>query len=244
VTPDPFTLAQYERYVRLAHSCGYRFGGFGALDDDAAHPERSVIYLRHDIDFSLRWVLPMAELEHEHGVRSTYCFLLDSQNYSSTTEAFDRTVERVLELGHWLGLHFEANAIGSDDEVAQRVADRAASLDERFDAPVVAVSFHMPGRRPVSHIELPEPLVNTYGPRFFSEIGYASDSNQHWRGTDLEALLVSRRHTRLQLLIHPMWWRTRYSPMLDKLQELADEVGIGIDDLLTHEQRALLDGHG
>jgi hypothetical protein len=244
MTPDPFTWAQYEGYLGRAHSCGYRFSGFGALADDAVDAEHPVIYLRHDIDFSLRWVLPMAELEHRHGVRSTYCFLLDSQNYSSTTDAFDRTVDRVLELGHWLGLHFDANAHASDDEIAQRVADGAASLEGRFGADVAAVSFHMPGRRSVSHIELPGRLVNTYGPRFFADIGYASDSNQHWRGTDLDALLRSKRHPRLQLLIHPMWWRAQYSPMLEKLRELAAELGVELDELLTPEQRALTNGHG
>ena len=242
MTPEAFTLTQYERYLRLAHSCGYRFSGFGALADDTLDSGGLVIYLRHDIDFALRWVSPMAELEHDNGVRSTYCFLLGSQNYSSTTDEFERTVEGVLELGHWLGLHFDATVMDSDDEVAQGVAESAASLRERFDTAVDAVSFHMPGRRPVSHIDLPAPLVNTYGQRFFADIGYASDSNQHWRGTDLEELLVAKRHARLQLLIHPMWWRAEYSPMLDKLQELADELGTDIDDLLTYEQRALLDG--
>lgn len=234
---EPFSWGQYAGYLDLAGECGYRFAGF----DEVETSRGRVIYLRHDIDFALRWVPPMAELEHEHGVRSTYCFLLDSQNYASETAEFDATVARTLELGHWLGLHFDATGIADDDVVVERVVSAAAALERRFGTELTAVSFHMPTRRPVTQIELPAPLVNTYGPRFFTEIGYASDSNQHWRGTDFEQMLRSGEHERIQLLIHPMWWRADYMPMLAKLEELAAEIGMPIGDLLTDEQQALID---
>ncbi len=241
MTAAPFTLAQYAAYLELARAHGYRFAGFQELAGAGdVSPER-VIHLRHDIDYALRWVLPMAELEHRHGVRSTYCFLLDSPYYASVTHEFGATVERVLGLGHWLGLHFDATGIEDDDEVVRRVADATAELEGRFGAEVVAVSFHMPGRRAVSHIALPGRLVNTYEPRFFDEIAYASDSNMDWRGIDLAELLALGRSGRLQLLIHPVWWRASHEPMRDKLQALADELGIPLDELMTDEQRALLD---
>ncbi|MEA2358149.1 MAG: hypothetical protein QOI62_1409 [Solirubrobacteraceae bacterium] len=239
--PEPFTWGQYSEYLRLALSNGYRFGPLDGSTSDRGDANEQVVYLRHDVDFSLRWVLPMAELEAEHGVRATYCFLLDSPYYPSESSAFDETVQAILEMGHWLGLHFDATPFSSDDEVARRVADAAEALGQRFATDVVSVSFHWPGRRPVSQIVLPGGLVNTYGPRFFSEIGYASDSNQDWRGTDLAEVLTSRRHARLQLLIHPVWWRDTYSPILDKLTELAEELGMGLDEVMTVEQRALID---
>lgn len=237
----PFTLAQYAAYLRLARAHGYRFAGFQELVGDAGSRAERVVHVRHDIDYALRWVLPMAEIEHEHGVRSTYCFLVDSPYYSSSTPEFEAAVRGVLGLGHWLGLHFDATEITDDDEVVRRVVDAAAGLERRFGADVVAVSFHMPGRRAVSHIVLPGRLVNTYGPRFFEEIGYASDSNMNWRGVDLAELLRSPETQRLQLLIHPIWWRSAHEPMLAKLQALADDLGIPLDELMTDEQRALID---
>jgi hypothetical protein len=239
--PEEFTWALYAEYLDLAASEGYRFAGFQELRDDGEDHDEAIIHVRHDVDFALRWVLPMAELESRHGARSTYCLLLDSPYYSSAGAEFDETVRGVLDLGHWLGLHFDATAIAADDEVARRVGQAAASLGERFDTEVVAVSFHMPGRRSVSQIVLPGRLVNTYGPRFFTEIAYASDSNMDWRGTDVAELLRSHVAQRLQLLIHPVWWRASYMPMLDKLKELARDLGISLDELMTAEQRALID---
>jgi hypothetical protein len=238
---EPFTWSLYAEYLRLAASCGYRFADFSETTTGSDDPGERVVYLRHDVDFALRWVLHMAEIEHEHDVRATYCFLLDSPYYSSTTAEFDATVRRVLELGHWLGLHFDATRIDADEDVAHNVADAAASLRQRFGTDVVAVSFHMPGRRPVSHIGLPSPLVNTYSPAFFYDIGYASDSNMDWRGTDFAELVTSGRHARLQLLTHPIWWRATHASMRDKLTELADELGIGLDEVATDEQLALID---
>src|SRR5690349_9413484 len=98
--PPPFTWARYAYYLQLATTCGYRFATFDEVRGGRAVPDGRVIYLRHDIDYALRWVRPMAEVEHANGVQATYCFMLDSPYYSSATDAFDRTVEALLGLGH------------------------------------------------------------------------------------------------------------------------------------------------
>ncbi len=110
-----------------------------------------------------------------------------------------------------------------------------------FSRTVRAVSFHMPGRRPVDHLDLPSDLINTYAPRFFGEIGYVSDSNQNWRGVDLEDVLRRHAHDRLQLLIHPFWWRPLPGTMRSKMHGLADELGVDMHDIVTPEQWALMD---
>ena len=99
----------------------------------------------------------------------------------------------------------------------------------------------MPGRRGVGGVVLPEPLVNTYAPRFFDEIAYLSDSNQDWRGNDDPAALLRARYAeRVQLLIHPFWWRDRYGTIGRKLSELAAELGIPLERIATHEQMELI----
>jgi hypothetical protein len=103
------------------------------------------------------------------------------------------------------------------------------------------VSFHMPGRRPVDHLVLPAGLINTYASRFFVEIGYVSDSNQNWRGVDLETVLRSREQSRLQLLIHPFWWRAEPGTMRSKLFDFAAQIGVDVNEMITHEQWALMD---
>jgi hypothetical protein len=234
--PEDFTLAAYAGYLELARRSGYEFCRFEELE----RPPELAILLRHDIDFSTRWVAPMAEVEHRCAATATYCFQPDSRNYEIASDATTSAVRTILELGHVLGLHFDATAISDDDEVVERVAQEARELGERFGTAIRTVSFHMPGRRPVGHLELSDGLINTYHPRFFERIGYVSDSNQHWRGKDLAALLRARAHPHLQLLIHPMWWRERPGTMLEKLEGLAADLGVDIGELLTPEQRALL----
>jgi len=155
-------------------------------------------------------------------------------------ESFPEPSEAVLEAGHWLGLHFDASEISSDADVVTGVERDARRLEALFGHAVTAVSFHMPGRRTVGGIELPDGLVNVYGPRFFEEIAYVSDSNQDWRGTDVEALFAGRAVNRLQLLTHPFWWRESYGTIGEKLEELAAELGVAVEEIATWEQVELI----
>lgn len=238
MSAEPFSWALYGHYLDVALECGYGFIGAGSLADAAPPPQRSIL-LRHDVDYDPAWIGPMAALEHERGVRSTYCLLTSSPLYSIEERRTTAAVEGLLERGHWLGLHLDASGVESDEDAISQTTERAAMLSERFGTEVRAVSFHMPGRRPVGHLELPRPLLNLYGPRFFEEIGYVSDSNQDWRGQDLERVLRSGEHGCLQVLIHPFWWRERYGTILEKLEEVASAQGADPDSIITPEQREI-----
>jgi hypothetical protein len=63
-----------------------------------------------------------------------------------------------------------------------------------------------------------------------------SDSNQSWRGADLRGILRERSHERLQLLIHPFWWRREATSLRAKMSELADRLGIRMEEIVTREQ--------
>ena len=159
---------------------------------------------------------PMSAIEAELGIRATYCLHVDSRWYSVDTPQNRAAIAETLDAGHWLGLHFDASSIQSDAQARDRVVGQARMLGQTFGRDVRVVSFHMPGRRHVDHLELPDDLVNTYASRFFVEIGYVSDSNHNWRGVDLEDVLARRVHDRLQLLIHPFWWRPEAATMRSK----------------------------
>jgi hypothetical protein len=198
-------------------------------------PERALL-LRHDIDDRPMWIEPMARVEAERGAVSTYCLQVRSRFYELDDEA-DRAVRVLRECGHELGLHFDSSDMTSDDEVAEGVAREARLLEDRYDVPVRVVSFHMPGVRPVGHLELGAGLVNTYAPRFFTEIAYLSDSNQNWRGKDPEAELRSAR--RIQFLTHPTLWSGRR--LREILEEQAARLGTTVDELATDDQRVVLE---
>lgn len=115
-----FDLTHYAEILEAAKKGGYRFTTF----DES--PEPGHLFLRHDIDLSLDAALRMAELEAEHGVRTTYLLMTESIFYNLASSEGVSAIARLRELGHAVGLH----AVHPNVE-----------LDERFD-PVV--SWHNP----------------------------------------------------------------------------------------------------
>jgi hypothetical protein len=201
-------------------------------------PERALL-LRHDIDDRPRWIEPMVAVEAEHGAVATYCLQVRSPFYALDMEA-DRAVATLLDAGHELGLHFDSSGMTSDDEVIESVAREAELLEQRYDTPIRVVSFHMPGVRPVGHLEHGDDRINTYAPRFFEEIGYLSDSNQDFRGKDPETEL--RDAGRIQFLTHPTLWSGR--SLREILEEQASRLGTTVDGLATDDQKAVLERQG
>ena len=233
---EPFTLDRYESYLRAGLDAGYRFVRFDDLD---SAPQ--LVVLRHDVDYSPPHAVEMARRERAAGVMATYCVHAECPWYDASRPPHRGAIETVLGQGHALGLHFDASDIEDDGAVVSGVVAEAERLESLFGTTVTAVSFHMPGRRPVGHIELPAPLLNTYAPRFFDELAYVSDSNQDWRGNDDPAALLGARFAeRVQMLVHPFWWRDRYGTIGDKLSELAASLSVPVEQIATCEQMELI----
>jgi hypothetical protein len=125
--------------------------------------------------------------------------------YNLASPTGERTIARLRELGHRVGLH---------------ALWPRAELDERFD-PVVA--WHNPDppymREPV------DGAANVMEERFSRH--YRSDSNQHWRSGCPHDDLRAGRFDWLQLLTHPEIWvypggtmRETMLAMLDAEREL------------------------
>jgi hypothetical protein len=173
-----FDLGHYRELLTAAKTGGYRFGFFDR------EPEDGVLLLRHDVDLSLEAAVEMAELEAEVGATATYFLMTQSIFYNLASPVGSRTLNRLRELGHRIGLH----------AVWPRV-----DLDERFD-PVLA--WHNPDpefmREPV------DGAVNVMEPRFSAN--YRSDSNQNWRHGCPHDALATGELPWLQLLVHPEIW--------------------------------------
>jgi len=175
-----FDLGHYGDILDAARAGGYRFRFF------EGSPERGDLLVRHDVDLSLDAAVRMAELEAEHDARATYLLMTESVFYNLASREGERTIVRLRELGHAVGLH----------PVYPRL-----ELDERFD-PVLA--WHNPGSEYMSE---PIPgVVNTYSEPWFASGTYRSDSNQHWRAGCPHEELRTGGFPWLQLLVHPEIW--------------------------------------
>jgi hypothetical protein len=175
-----FDLDHYAELLDAARVGGYRFAGFDAP------PRAGDVLLRHDVDLSLDAALQLAELEAGQEATATYFLMTESVFYNLASIEGVRTIARLRDLGHRVGLH----AVYPN-----------AALDDRFD-PVVA--WHNPDPE---YMTAPiVAAVNVMQPGYFDPATYRSDSNQRWRSGCPHAELRAGAFPWLQLLTHPEIW--------------------------------------
>jgi hypothetical protein len=175
-----FDLAHYGELLDAARAGGYRFATF------EGQPRPGDLLLRHDVDLSLPAAVDLAELEAERGATATYFLMSESVFYNLASEEGRRTLARLRELGHRVGLH----AVWPNVE-----------FDERFDR---VMAWHNPD--PPYMSEPVDGAVNVMQPPWFTAGHYLSDSNQHWRSGCPHDELGRGEPDWLQLLTHPEIW--------------------------------------
>lgn len=200
-----FTHDEYAHIVDTIRNRGYVIRSYA----DAEPAERHLI-LRHDVDMCLEAAVAMADLEHRIGVRATYFVLLRTEFYNLFSRDGAVAVERIVSLGHGLGLHLDASLYADDtDRLDEAARGEIAVLEAMLAVPIEAISFHRPAK---TLLGLARPLAgrpHAYQPRYFSDMGYCSDSRGGWHHghpLDHQALRDGRA---LQLLAHPIWWAIR-----------------------------------
>jgi hypothetical protein len=202
---EEFTERGYRGLVTRARD-RYAFVPFGFAGD-----EPHVLW-RHDLDYSVHRALRIAEIEAEEGVRATYNFLLHSELYNLLELEVMQRARRILDLGHWLGLHFDAGFYGgfdTEDALAEKLAWERNVLETLFERPVTAFSLH---NTDVSNsarfdADVIAGLPSANGRTLRETYGYVSDSNGYWRFRPLGDVLASGEHARLHVLTHPEWWQ-------------------------------------
>jgi hypothetical protein len=201
--PDrDFTLAHYREILErvTASHPTLSFGEAAPLGRRLLEKERFVL-MRHDVEFSLDDAVAMAEADHAAGVRSTFFLQLGSDYNLFDPDEAER-VDRLLALGHDLGLHYDVRLLERSADPAGLARRMIDLLEAFFDTEIRAASPHMPMR---SGRLLPIPgVVDAYDPLYFSEIKYLSDSTQAWREGVVTGLLD--RYDRIHLLTHEYLW--------------------------------------
>lgn len=236
-----FTYRAYRELLGLLRENDYFIRGYHDCEDTA----RCVI-LRHDIDNSLPQAVRLAELEAEEGVRSTWFVLLRTDFYNVFSKTGRAALDRILALGHEIGLHFDeasyVPALGAD-EVVQSIVKECGLLSALLETEVSTVSMHRPSKTTLDADYQVPGVVNSYGKTFFHDFKYLSDSRRRWR-EPVEEIIRSKEHDRLHILTHAFWYheeeedisqtvrdfirlagRERYRQMAENITDLASIVG-------------------
>ena len=208
---------------------------------DVNGPPRLI--LRHDIDFDMERAVTMAEIEYEYGIRACYMIMTTCPFYNIEVNR-DR-LQRLLALGHGIGLHFDYHDFASRKDGVADPADsarlleaidkEAGKLEAVIDQPVRAISFHRPLPQFLRGPLLIGGRVNAYARDLMQ--WYLSDSKGQWRHGNPLPALRQPSHDLLQLLIHPFWWGERHYPARVRLQQFFDDRTRG----LSPEERSVFD---
>lgn len=204
---DDFTGAAYRAILQKA-SEHYRFVPYShALADN-------VLFLRHDCDVSLNRALAIAQIEYSLHVKSTFFLLLHGPFYNLLERSQVDLVRRIIDLGHDIGLHFDAAFYDArtEAEIDALISAESTWLSSWFEVDPTSVSFHNPDTFTLEcERDRYGGLVNCYSASFKRDVTYCSDSNGHWRYERMLDVVDRPPTGPLQLLIHPEWWQE--SPM-------------------------------
>jgi hypothetical protein len=198
-----FTLGKYKDMVRLASSKW----AYVSYSEQAAGS--CGVLWRHDVDFWPPLALEMARLEASLGCRSTYFLLPRSEFYNLLEFSHVSAVREMLDLGHEVGLHFDAahHRPANAAELERALVLDKGILESVTNRPVEVFSYHLPNEFTLSHREPSMGgMINTYSRRFQEDIPYCSDSNGYWRHQPLPDFLAAESAATTQALTHPEWW--------------------------------------
>ncbi|MCU4975352.1 hypothetical protein OB955_21865 [Halobacteria archaeon AArc-m2/3/4] len=209
-----YTFGEYEQLLRSLQSDGFQFSDFSSLEDNE-------IVIRHDVDLLPEQALNMGRIEASNDVQSTYCFLLTAPFYNLLEIRNVQFLEKLRELGHQIGLHFNPHFYWSErppqSDIEARVNAERAILGRLLGDEIDIVSFHIPPEWVLG--ETFDGFTNTYQADFFTDVTYRSDSNQKWR---TEPPFPDKWASRIQLLIHPGLWSNEGRAMDDIVTEIGD----------------------
>ncbi len=197
-----FTLKAYSELIGSLLRRGYQVSDYSSTEAASAH-----LVLRHDVDFDLDSAVSLAQAESQEGWRAFYFVLLRSEFYNLFSNHARAALDRLLELGHDVGVHFDAALHDGDAAALVAAAQHECRILEGLTGrPVEVFSLHRPAAALLDRdLEVPG-RINAYGSRHFRDIGYCSDSRGAWyHGHPLEHAAVAEGRA-LQLLTHPIWW--------------------------------------
>ena len=212
-----FTLQGYRAILERAQSLGYRIVPFRDFNTPG---ERPVLLLRHDLDGPLDGARAMAYAEAEAGVHATYFVQTAGDFYNLLSTKSRELLRRMAELGHEIGLHYEAQRyVGGDGD--RLLHSDLRLLEDLSGAPVRSASQHVPVDDDAIAIE--RHVENeAYDARFTeAPMTYISDSLMAWRQATPHDLLD--RGASFQLLTHPETWAAAYGDMGAALAGMMEE---------------------
>lgn len=214
-----FTINAYVQLLGILRDKGYTF----CLYHESENFNKSVI-LRHDIDFSIDKALEMAKIEHSKNAKSTYFVLLTSNFYNVFSKESFEKLEKVMSLGHEIGLHFDEKRydIKTAEEMKKYVESEAEILSRILNHQIKVISMHRPSKFVLENDLHFAPFINSYSSKYLNYMKYISDSRMNWRENPFQ-LIESGLYKKLHILTHSFWYSTANESLEHKLKDFLNQ---------------------
>lgn len=209
--PAPFSYAYYRHMLDQCRKAGFTVTSFERFNERITR----TIILRHDVDYTLDGLLEFAEIEADLGCSATYLFRVHADEYNLYSPVSVATIRALEDMGHEIGLHFEAMNVGRALQLDPENLLKAekALIEIILGKAIRSCSEHREISGVLHRTPLFDSLYDPYAagfaiyamdPKYAKAMKYLSDSNAHWREGDVLKHINS--FDRFQLLVHPDWW--------------------------------------
>jgi hypothetical protein len=212
-----FTYTSYGEFLKLISESGYAFTDYYNYTR-----VNNPCILRHDIDYDIMKAFEFAKFETKiftfsQQVHATYFVLLTSPFYNVLSHTVIKTLKEIINMGHEIGLHFDATQyLSPSNGIIGCVRKELSILEQILERPVTVVSLHRPSQTALkADVAIPG-VINSYSQIFFKEFKYISDSRHHWQ-ENVENIVASKEYKKLQILTHPFWYTEMITSCRDKL---------------------------
>ncbi|WP_421782429.1 hypothetical protein [Kiloniella litopenaei] len=214
-----FNLESYTTLLKAFLKTEYEFVDYKEVCANRRH-----IVLRHDVDMDIAAALMIAKIENDLEISSTYFFLIRSNLYNPMTQENTASIKEILRLGHRVELHLDTTLYGDALEDIEAGAEYECNVLSKITGNEVSfISFHRPAKKFLNQNYLLAGRDHAYQSKYFSDIGYCSDSRGEWRfGHPLEHDSFINR-TAFQLLTHPIWWVYKGTTAQEKLNNYVED---------------------
>lgn len=123
--------------------------------------------------------------------------------------------QKIISLGHWVGIHYDYSYYqGNTKTKLEWIQFESQMMSELLGVRINTISFHQPDISIVNQEVDTGDLINTYHHPFVNGFHYISDSNRIFK-EPIHEVIIDKKYTRLQLLIHPMWWMYSHNSRVD-----------------------------
>ncbi|TFG34235.1 hypothetical protein EU527_04240 [Candidatus Thorarchaeota archaeon] len=206
-----YSIFNYKRFLKNISTDQFSIISFQDYTESRIDFDRINVFIRHDVDISLKRTRKMVEVEKEMGIYSTYLFRLHAEKY--TFEEAIPIIRQLSNEGFEIGLHYETLAVakGNRSKAIELLVHDIERLRKITPIRVVAAHGQKNYRNRDIWIDMDKEELEVSSAYEMKYDLYLSDAGgKRLRDKDgkylFDRVYEAKPGDIVQVLIHPDWW--------------------------------------